>query len=128
MNKFYVYLSLIVFIFSGTFATYGYFFKETPVKEPERVVSLNKGGKVIFTHKYHTDILGVNCELCHHMEDLSEEDVKLQSCHECHNDNEDAMSELSAKEAYHIVCIDCHNESMGPGAGDEECAGCHREH
>jgi hypothetical protein len=67
-----------------------------------------KMGNVTFDHDLHK---GMGCKNCHH------EGAGMKSCKECH----DGEKAISAKDAYHKNCIECHKaEEQGP-TGCKEC-------
>ena len=88
---------------------------------PTRVLLENIGGKVIFDHKYHADL--VSCEDCHHENlSLTEDDLV---CGSCHGVVGPGMPVLNRMQAFHQLCRGCHEE-MGVGPYDDtQCAQCH---
>lgn len=107
-----------------------------------------KWGPVKFTHQQH--LAFSDCVYCHHTnKGLTEQNfatVKVPLCAECHaraegdakNPKSKDGTELWAKEAYHINCIECHKGEITKipkdvgmsaikkqGAGPGKCAECH---
>ncbi|MEW6721080.1 MAG: cytochrome c3 family protein, partial [Thermodesulfobacteriota bacterium] len=95
----------VVFAFGTAFAA------------PADKMTLNKGGKmkgaVAYDHKAHAAI-EKNCKACHHADEAGKE----QNCAKCHGDKTDGKK-LSAKEAFHKQCKDCHTKAKkGPAKCD----------
>src|SRR5512136_847364 len=60
-------------------------------------------GQVSFNHKAHSE--AASCKDCHHMGEVT------QKCNSCHT----ADAKLTAKDAFHKNCIDCHKaKEKGP--------------
>jgi len=75
-------------------------------------------GPVAYDHKAHGAKVK-DCATCHHKDKAGAE----QKCGKCHGDKTDGKN-LSAKEAFHTQCKDCHKkEKKGP----EKCDGCHKK-
>jgi hypothetical protein len=96
-----------------------------PAKTPERPLRLmfhSIAGKVLFSHKTHTDSLGygLSCRDCHHT--LEEGETEASACIECHEPQSDDPSVPKRSDAFHQQCINCHKEIE---AGPQECASCH---
>ncbi len=124
-----------------SYAIVGLSAKETEKDGPVRVMYKSVAGKVLFTHKAHSDEesgYGISCKDCHH-HPQEEEDVDLRSCVACHDIPKDGKAPESCAEchepddyevdsltrrtdAYHNQCIGCHKENE---AGPEECTDCH---
>ena len=80
-----------------------------------------KLGKVTFPHKYHAEVLKIDCAKCHH---TLKEGEGPQKCTSCHGVDESAPA---MKDAAHKVCKDCHKEmnaSEGKSA-PAKCKDCH---
>jgi hypothetical protein len=89
---------------------------------PEKVVLKGaadaKKPAVTFTHKAHTEKVKA-CAECHHKDAAGAE----QKCSKCHGDKTEGKK-LSAKEAFHAQCKDCHvKEKKGP----TKCDDCHKK-
>jgi hypothetical protein len=85
--------------------------EQTP---PESVTHDTSFGKVTFSHKGHV-ASGATCKDCHHMAE-----TPVKQCESCHT----ADAKLSAKDAYHKNCIDCHKaKEKGPTG----CMDCHKK-
>ena len=69
------YICLIVLM---AIAIFGYS-KKDKVKEPVRILFMNKGGTLIFEHSYHTSIdeIGADCIDCHHKLETVEEKIDV---------------------------------------------------
>ena len=92
-----------------------------PTRSPEvpiRIMLMNTAGKVLLDHKEHAseEGYGIACTDCHH--DIEEEGEKPEACSACH----DPDSEITLPDAFHKLCIGCHEEG---GSGPVECSGCH---
>jgi len=73
-------------------------------------------GAVAYNHKAHAEKVK-GCNTCHHKDAAGKE----QTCGKCHGAKTDGKK-LSAKEAFHQQCKDCHKkEAKGP----QKCDGCH---
>jgi len=93
-------------------------FPERPPEVPIRIMFESTPGKVLLDHKGHAseEGYGVACTDCHH--DLEEEGAKPEACSSCH----DPDAEIKLPDAFHKLCIGCHEEG---GSGPVECSGCH---
>ncbi len=80
-------------------------------------------GDVKFNHKKHSETLKIDCTKCHHTWKQGETSGKL--CDECHKAKAEGKA-LSAKEAFHKDCIDCHKkEEASKKPAPTKCTGCH---
>lgn len=87
-----------------------------------RVLLENKGGTVVFEHSTHVDQYGLECETCHHTD--ADPKTGVEPCGACHNDaRAEEEGGLNRKDAFHQMCITCHEETAGPGTDD--CNACH---
>ncbi len=91
-----------------------------------------------FTHKQHTEDLGIACGECHHDANGKPLDLKMgddvQGCGECHSTFSAKIEEADKKmkkadkikkyhrEALHANCIQCHKKEK---AGPRKCTECH---
>ena len=86
-----------------------------PPAKPLVLQAAKSKGPVTFDHAVH----GKDCAACHHKDNAGAE----QKCGKCHGEKTDGKK-LSAKEAFHTQCKDCHKkEKKGP----EKCDGCHKK-
>ena len=87
---------------------------------PDKVVfkAAKAKGPVAFSHKEHGAKVK-ECATCHHQDKAGTE----QKCGMCHGDKTEGKK-LSAKEAFHTQCKDCHKKEM---KGPEKCDGCHKK-
>ena len=105
---------------------YAAFSAPTP-DTPVRIMFQNAGGKVLFSHKIHTDDAGyaLACADCHHTLDEGETEVS-ETCGECHEPESDDEDVPFRKKAFHDQCQGCHEGfGAGPDTGPEACAICH---
>lgn len=87
-----------------------------------RVLLENKGGVVVFEHKEHAEAYGLDCETCHHMD--ADPQAGVEPCGTCHNDTRaEEEGGLNRKDAFHGLCITCHEEMSGPVL--DTCNACH---
>ena len=97
-----------------------YAFPEKKPENPVRMMFQCVAGKVMFTHKMHSDETGLKlaCTDCHHH---SEEEGNYRSCSECH------AAEIG--NTVPKICLDCHKPSENHHlTGDEakhSCKDCH---
>lgn len=76
-------------------------------------------GPVAYNHKEHGEKVK-NCATCHHADKAGAE----QKCGKCHGDKTEGKK-ISAKEAFHTQCKDCHKkENKGPF---KKCEDCHKK-
>jgi len=117
------------------------FSAKTP-DSPMRLMFKGMAGKVLFTHKTHTEDsgYGIACGECHHHPEDKEDETEVRACGDCHSlaEKEDALPEACADcheadeiedseitkrvDAFHFQCINCHKENE---AGPEKCESCH---
>lgn len=84
--------------------------RRTPV--PERHVFQTDylgGTQIVFDHQFHSDMLGLECIECHHVE----------GCNHCHRDEVTQVDVQESKVAIHTNCFACH-EGMA-------CVDCHKQ-
>ena len=128
---------LVVGVFS--YAAYS----AEPPDEPLRIMYQTVAGKVLFNHKAHFSPthFGISCQDCHHHpygepelrscvdchQVVAEESGVPEACLGCHHIDLIRDVEISkSSDATHGQCWDCHDEyGAGPGAGSENCSGCH---
>jgi hypothetical protein len=76
---------------------------------------------VPFPHRVHQGLVNQNCQVCHHMDDVT--DLSPTACSECHGAMEGVPS---FKDAMHKRCQGCHKEMAGQGKpAPVKCTGCH---
>ncbi len=76
---------------------------------------------VPFPHRKHQSIVNQNCQVCHHMDDVTE--LSPTACSQCHGAMEGVPS---FKDAMHKRCQGCHKEMAGQGKpAPVKCTGCH---
>ncbi len=132
-------LAIILFVVGVLSYAMTAFSAKTP-DSPMRLMFKGMAGKVLFTHKTHTEDsgYGIACQECHHHPEEDEADFRAcvdchpltekedglpESCTECHEADEIEDSEnIIRVDAFHLQCINCHKENE---AGPEECASCH---
>lgn len=86
-----------------------------PPNKPIVLKAAKAKGPVTFDHAKHA----MDCATCHHKDKAGAE----QKCTKCHGAKTEGKK-LSAKEAFHTQCKDCHKkEKKGP----EKCDGCHKK-
>ena len=69
-------------------------------------------------HDKHSEEYGLDCQSCHHGEDIEAEPM---NCNNCHFDG----AEISLKDAVHTKCADCHQDWFDEGL--KSCNKCHDE-
>ena len=71
-----------------------------------------------FNHKKHAE--AAKCKECHH---TTKEGEKVQKCVDCHTKD----SKVTAKDAFHKNCKDCHRDlkKAGKPTGPTICTKCH---
>ena len=102
--------------------SYAAFPERTP-EEPIRIMLKSSAGNVLLDHKEHSSEAGYGyeCMDCHH--DIEEPDETPTLCRECHlEDKEESEGEISTEEAFHQMCITCHEED---GMAPVDCETCH---
>jgi len=109
----------------------------TTAKQAPETITINecasKKPAVNFPHKAHWKV--TECKTCHHAQaDLKEgTDVEVQGCATCHLNPEKAetpsCTEMSsAKNPYHMLCVNCHKEKVKEDAASKaptKCNDCH---
>jgi hypothetical protein len=100
-------------------------------KNPEYIQGQAPMGFDPSLHYRHTKATDNKCETCHHEYDETAKKlvyVKGQegTCRYCHGEVTEE-NRISMREASHLDCIACHQETAGKGknAGPDQCAGCH---
>ncbi len=122
-------LALIIFaaaLLAGALG-YGVTGYSEPEEAPIRILYESKGGLVVFDHRAHSDLEGVDCVTCHH---YYEGDGRPENCVTCHEENE-----IPRMEAYHekgedyedddtySSCMSCHTAKE---KDSKNCKGCHK--
>jgi len=114
-------------------------FSVKPPEEPVRIMFTPTAGKVLFTHKTHSELggYGIDCYTCHHHPEYDEsalrpcgdchgqtqERTEPNTCRECHEEGElETENTPKRSDAFHDQCIGCHKEN---DAGPIECSECH---
>jgi len=98
-------------------------FPEKPPEEPIRIMLKGAAGNVLLDHKEHSSAegYGYECMDCHH--DIEEPDETPTACRECHlADKEESEGEINTEEAFHRICVTCHEED---GMAPITCDTCH---
>ncbi len=113
MKKFFPLCLVFVLVCAVILCVSSYIKAQDAASAPESVtVAGGSFGKVTFNHKLHAESAG--CKECHHMGEVT------QKCESCHT----AEASLSAKDAFHKNCIDCHKaKEKGPTG----CMDCHKK-
>ena len=116
------YSLIIVFLIVGVLS-YAAFSAKTP-EQPVRLMFKGVAGKVLFSHKIHTDDdgYGFACSDCHH--NLEEGETNPETCGACHESETDDEDIPNRTDAFHSQCIGCHQESDS-GPQEKECSLCH---
>lgn len=98
-------------------------FPQKAPEEPLRLMYTVAAGNVLFNHKVHTyeTGYGLSCEDCHHELLDGESDIP-QPCGECHDPTEGDEEVPKRADAFHLQCINCHEDFE---AGPADCTGCH---
>ncbi|MFW6415254.1 MAG: cytochrome c3 family protein [Thermodesulfobacteriota bacterium] len=98
----------------------------------EEVFTSPQRPAALFTHKPHIEsdaIKGNTCCSCHHMFQKNKmlcSRIIGQECSDCHlKDIEGGEGKRSLRNAYHNLCIDCHQEA---GEGPLACGECHKKY
>ena len=112
---------LAIVLFVVGVISYAAFPAKTP-EQPVRIMFDSVAGKVLFDHKTHTTDsgYGLACADCHH--NLEEGETEPPSCLECHEQQTEDADVPKRSDAFHIQCINCHQEIE---AGPRECGFCH---
>ena len=110
---------MAILAFTGVLC-YAAFPPEIP-GEPPRVMLKATAGDVLFSHQTHAEDYEIDCLTCHHNIEEDEE-YSCGACHEAESEDEDM---LARTDAFHMQCIQCHEEE-GAGPEGEACAQCHR--
>ncbi|MCB2187391.1 MAG: cytochrome c family protein [Deltaproteobacteria bacterium] len=84
-------------------------------------------GPVTFSHLKHYADYKIACDQCHHVikdgKNVWKEGDKVEACGTCHKSpKKDEGKMLSAYNAYHKNCKDCHKEAK---KGPTKCNDCH---
>jgi len=94
--------------------------------EAKDVITLpSKQGAVTLTHKAHVAHAQKKCNACHHLDKADGSDAK--KCSQCHKEKESEVNGkkvISAKDAFHQNCKDCHKKDAAKKA-PTTCKGCH---
>jgi hypothetical protein len=91
-------------------------------------------GLVPWRHRFHYDQrrgIGIPCVDCHHDAKPEEGKVEYKACAVCHKATA-TPGVISAKDAYHSNCIECHQKAVSedPGLGARapiRCNDCHKK-
>jgi hypothetical protein len=83
-----------------------------------------KYGPVRFMHAKHSAALDGDCASCHHYRPADPEASETVACRACHQDafSEKNPERIGLKAAYHMQCMNCHEEMK---RGPVSCEGCH---
>ncbi len=98
-------------------------FPEKKPEQPIRIMLENTAGGVLFDMKEHNSEDGyeIECMECHH--EMEDNTGRPQQCgaEDCHGpeDTEEALKRL---EAFHVQCIECHEDD---GLAPALCETCH---
>ncbi|HBN25872.1 MAG TPA: cytochrome C [Desulfobacteraceae bacterium] len=111
--------SLIIIFFIIGVLSYAAFPAKSPDK-PVRLMFKGVAGKVLFSHKLHTNDAG--CSDCHH--NLEEDETSPESCGSCHEPEMEDEDVPNRTAAFHSQCIGCHQENEA-GPQEKECSLCH---
>ncbi len=82
----------------------------------------------VFPHDEHNEMADLQdkCYVCHHYDgpDQDHTDMSIgMDCSDCHSvEPDDPDEETPLKQAYHNLCMDCHEDE---GAGPVACGECH---
>jgi octaheme c-type cytochrome (tetrathionate reductase family) len=79
---------------------------------------------VRFMHAKHSAALNGDCASCHHYRPEDPEAAEIVACRSCHQDafSEKDPERIGLKAAYHMQCMDCHEQMK---QGPVSCEGCH---
>jgi hypothetical protein len=94
---------------------------------------VNKRSAVGFPHKAHIEL--TDCTSCHHTSEglTAASDMEVPKCATCHfrpeKESTPGCLEMSIKtNPYHMVCIDCHKDTVAEGPASPaptKCDACH---
>ena len=96
-----------------------YFLLESPVIKAKE----DHYGPVRFMHAKHAAHTK-DCAVCHHYRPTDKNASETTRCSACHQESfsEKHPERVGLKAAYHLACIDCHEQQ---GKGPVDCLGCH---
>ena len=98
-------------------------FPEKSPEDPIRIVLKSTAGHVLLDMKGHAseEGYGYECADCHH--EIEDPDERPTPCNECHlKDKEESEGEVNTEDAFHRICIECHEED---GMAPVLCEKCH---
>jgi len=134
LRKRFLPITIITTILAVT-AVAGYLLPQPTHALPPRLLLVNKGGNVIFTHQQHSKDFQLKCGQCHHYTASAETaPPKCESCHPTIFDKQyvDMHKEQFSNEAY---CNACHHNSEASNFDhdahleytDKDCQACHHD-
>lgn len=113
----------------------GYLYPPQPDVPATRILLVNKGGKVIFSHKSHIQIENDTCKSCHH---TSVNNDDITSCGICHANKFDEHFAITHQETIRSEqCATCHHSTSDISLfshidhesdyTDQDCQSCHHD-
>lgn len=98
-----------------------YFLLDSPIIKKQE----DHFGPVRFMHAKHAASLQV-CAVCHHYRPTDAGALETTRCSACHQESfrEDHPDRIGLKAAYHLQCMECHQEM---NQGPVDCIGCHKK-
>jgi hypothetical protein len=99
-----------------------YFLLDSPIIEAQE----DHYGPVRFMHAKHA-AEAKDCAVCHHYRPTDPEALETTRCSACHQESfkKDHPERIGLKAAYHLQCMECHNEQ---NKGPVDCIGCHAKY
>ncbi len=118
MKNRYIPITAIVVVLSIAAAA-GFLMPPASQEVPARVVMDNSGGRVIFTHLYHTEDYGFACADCHHDEIGQDTPIACGSCHPPAFD-EKFRAEHQKNFPTEEACLRCHYDTPEAPLAEED--------
>jgi hypothetical protein len=140
-SRYFIIATIVAVCFATAIA--GYVIPADKPDVPTRVIMDNAGGRVIFTHQFHSADYGFDCIDCHHDDTGSDKFLPCGTCHPTEF-NEQFRTEHQKRFDSDEACLRCHDDvPTGPLTEDErpdisniplraeafhtQCMGCHEE-
>lgn len=134
MRKRFLPITVITVVLAAIAIT-GYLIPQPSNALPVRLLLVNKGGNVIFTHEEHNKNYQLPCEQCHHY--TASDKTNPPQCASCHPPMFDKQYRATHKEHFtdEAYCKACHHNSNTSAFdhdshleyADEDCQACHHD-